>query len=68
VGRALPLRRIVEPVPALPGTKFKPRTDTGKPSIALAIVLDGRITSIVGPDVMAIVADADFVLSAWLWR
>jgi hypothetical protein len=29
-------------------------------------VLDGRITSIVGPDVMAIVADADFVLSAWL--
>ena len=66
VGRALPLRRIVEPVPALPGTKFKPRTDTGKPSIAPAIVLDGRITSMVGPDVMAIVADADFVLSAWL--
>ena len=66
VGRALPLRRIVEPVPALPGTKFNPRTDTGKPSIAPAIVLDGRITSMVGPDVMAIIADADFVLSAWL--
>jgi hypothetical protein len=66
VGRATPLRRIAEPVPALPGTKFNPCTDTGKPSIAPAIALDGRITSMVGPDVMAIVADADFVLSASL--
>ena len=66
VGRATPLRRIAEPVPALPGTKFNPRSDTGKPSIAPAIALDGRITSMVGPDVMAIVADADFVLSASL--
>jgi len=66
VGRAMPLRRIAEPVPALPGTKFNPRSDTGKPSMAPAIALDGRITSMVGPDVMAIVADADFVLSASL--
>ena len=66
VGRATPLRRIAEPVPALPGTKFNPRSDTGKPSMAPAIALDGRITSMVGPDVMAIVADADFVLSASL--
>ncbi len=66
VGRATPLRRIVEPVPALPGTKFNPCIDRGKPSIAPAIALEGRITSMVGPDVMAIVAEADFVLSAWL--
>ena len=63
---ALPLRRIEEPVPALPGTKFNPCIDTGKPSIAPAIALEGRITSMVGPDVMAMVADADFVLSAML--
>ena len=66
VGRATPLRRIAEPVPALPGTKFNPCTDTGKPSTAPAIALDGKITSMVGPDVMAIVADPDFVLSATL--
>ena len=34
--------------------------------MAPAIVLDGRITSMVGPDVIAIVADADFVLSVSL--
>ena len=66
VGRATPLRRIADPVLALPGTKFNPCTDTGKPSMAPAIALDGKITSIVGPEVMAIVADADFVLSATL--
>ena len=66
VGRATPLRRISEPVPALPGTKFNPCTDMGKPSIAPAIALAGRMASMVGPDVMAIVADADFVLSASL--
>ena len=66
VGRAAPLRRIVEPVPALPGTKFKPCTKTGKPPIAPAIALEGRTTSMVGPDVMAIVADADLLASAAL--
>jgi hypothetical protein len=34
--------------------------------MAPAIALDGKITSMVGPEVMAIVADADLVLSATL--
>jgi hypothetical protein len=34
--------------------------------MAPAIALDGKITSMVGPDVTAIVADAVFVLSATL--
>ena len=66
VARATPLRRITEPASPLPATKFKPWTDSGKPSTAPAITLEGKIVSMVGPDVIAIVAEADFVLSAWL--
>jgi hypothetical protein len=35
-------------------------------STAPAMMLEGRIFSIIGPFVIAIIADANFVASAWL--
>lgn len=64
--RAMPLIKIVEAELPLPATKLAPWTDSGKLSTAPAMTLDGRITSIVGPLVMAIVAEADFDGSAAL--
>lgn len=66
VVRGAPLMRITEATLPLPVPKFSPCTSSGKLSTAPAITLDGRITSIVGPLVIAIMADADFVGSAWL--
>jgi len=66
VARATPLIRITDAEPLPPGTKLVPCTDSGKPSTAPAIALDGRSTSIVGPFRIATVADADFVGSASL--
>ena len=66
VARAVPLIRIVDAALPEPATKFSPCTENGKPSTAPAITLDGRITSIAGPEVMATVAVADFVPSATL--
>ena len=56
----------MEPEPPLSATKFKPWTDSGKPSTPPAITPEGKSASMVGPDVIAIVAEAHFVLSAWL--
>lgn len=66
VVRAAPLIRIVDAELPPPATKCVPWTDSGKPSTAPAIALDGRSTSIVGPLVTATVAEADFVGSAEL--
>ena len=66
VPRETPFRRIVEAELPLPATKFKPCTTSGMLSNAPAMALEGSIVSIVGPLVSAIVADADFVRSAWL--
>ena len=66
VARAVPLMRIEEAAAPEPATKFTPWSDSGKLSAAPAITLDGSITSIVGPLVMATVAVADFVASARL--
>lgn len=66
VPRAAPLRRITEAELPLPATKFTPWTESGKPSTAPAIALEGRIVSITGPLVRATVAEEDFVESAWL--
>jgi len=62
--RGAPFKRITEAELPLPATKFMPSTVRGKPSTAPAITLEGRITSINGPEVMAIVLAADFVASA----
>lgn len=64
--RGIPLIRMEEASPPDPGTKLFPATEKGKLSTAPAITLDGRITSISGPLVMATVAVADFVASARL--
>jgi hypothetical protein len=64
--RATPLRIITDAPAPLPATKFTPCTTRGKPSTAPAITLEGRITSIAGPLVIAMAAEADFVGSAWL--
>jgi hypothetical protein len=64
--RAAPLIRIVEAELPLPAAKCTPWIASGKLSIAPAITLDGRMTSIVGPLDTATVADADFVGSAEL--
>jgi len=66
VPRAAPLTKIVDAALPLPATKWVPCTESGKPSIARAIALDGRITSIVGPLLMATLAEPDFVGSAAL--
>ena len=66
VPRATPLTRIADAPAPLPATKFTPCTTSGKPSTAPAIALEGRITSITGPLVIAIAAEADSVASAWL--
>jgi hypothetical protein len=66
VPRGVPLIRIVEAVAPLPATKFCPESASGNPSTAPAMTLDGRMTSITGSLVSAIVAAADFVGSARL--
>src|ERR1700722_8955087 len=66
VPRATPLIRIVEAVAPVPGMKFRPCTASGKLSTAPAKVLEGSMTSMTGPLVMATVADADLVGSATL--
>ena len=62
----IPLMRIEEAALPDPATKFVLALENGKLSTAPAITLDGRITSIAGPLVMATVAVADFVPSARL--
>lgn len=64
--REIPLMRMEEAALPDPGTKLFPAIENGKLSTAPAITLDGRITSITGPLVMATVAVADFVPSARL--
>jgi len=64
--RAAPSSRITDAEFPLPATKFTPSTSSGNDSTAPAITLDGRIASIAGPLVRVIVAEADFVESAWL--
>lgn len=66
VARAVPLIKIVDAATPLPATKFVPCSSSGKPSTAPAVTDEGKITSIIGPLEMAIVAAADFVGSAWL--
>ena len=66
VARAVPLMRIEEAAAPEPATKFLPCNVSGKLSAAPAITLDGSITWIVGPLVMATMAVADFVASARL--
>ena len=66
VARAVPLMRIEEAAAPEPATKFTPCSNSGKLSAAPAITLDGSITLIVGPLVIATVAVADFVASARL--
>jgi hypothetical protein len=66
VPRGVPLIRIVEAVVPLPATKFCPDSARGKPSTAPAMTLEGRILSITGPLVSAIVPAADFVGSTEL--
>src|SRR5580658_6099018 len=66
VARAAPFSKITEAELPLPATKFTPCTSNGKLSTAPAITLEGKITSITGPLVMATVALALFVESAAL--
>lgn len=64
--RGTPLNRIVDDELPLPAAKPVPSISDGKPETAPASTLEGRIASIVGPLVRAIVAKADFVGSASL--
>ena len=66
VARAAPLKRITDAELPLPATKFAPFTSKGNASTAPAMTLEGRRVSMVGPLVMATVAEADFVESATL--
>jgi hypothetical protein len=66
VARATPLIKIVDALLPLPAAKFPPCSSSGNPSAAPAITDEGRITSIIGPLEIAMVAAADFVGSAWL--
>ena len=64
--RAVPLIEMVDAALPLPATNPLPCTCSGKLSTAPAKTLDGRITSIVGPLVIATVALANSLLLAWL--
>lgn len=64
--RGVPLIRMEEAALPEPAAKLMPATEKGKLSTAPAITLEGRITSIVGPLVIATAAVADFVASARL--
>jgi hypothetical protein len=64
--RATPLNRIVDAELPLPAMNLVPSISNGNPKTAPASALEGRISSIVGPLVRAIVAKADFVGSASL--
>src|SRR5579864_2130614 len=61
VARGVPLKRIVDEELPLPAENPSPCSSSAKLSTAPALTLEGRIASIVGPLVIAIVADADFV-------
>lgn len=58
--------RTVEPEPLLPGTKFAPSMDSGKPCTVPAITLEGRSVSMSDAVVKVTEAEADFAGSAWL--
>jgi hypothetical protein len=60
------LSKITEAELPLPATKFIPCTVNGKLITVPARTLEGRMTSISGPDVNAIEPVADFVGSALL--
>ena len=64
--RGAPLSSITDAVAPLPGMKFAPCTSKGILWIAPAMALEGRIFSITGPVVSAMLDDANFVASAWL--
>lgn len=66
VPRGAPLMRMVDALLPLPATKFVPRTARGKLSTAPAKTLEGRISLMSTPLVMAMVAVAYLVWSAWL--
>jgi hypothetical protein len=66
VPRVTPLIEMVEAALPLPATNPLPCTCSGKLSTAPAKTLDGKITSIVGPLVIAPVALAESPLLAWL--
>ena len=64
--RVMPLIEMVDAALPLPATNPLPCTSSGKPSTAPANTLDGKITSMVGPLVIASVALADMLVFAWL--
>lgn len=66
VPRAVPLIKMLEAALPLPATNPLPCTASGKLSTAPANTLDGRMISMVGPLVMATVALAALLASAWL--
>jgi hypothetical protein len=66
VAREAPLTKITDDEPPAPAAKPAPCTSSGKLSTGSAVALDGSIASIVGPLVIAMAAEADFVESAAL--
>src|SRR5271154_4540653 len=66
VPRVVPLIEMMDAALPLPATNPLPCTSSGKLSTALANTLDGKITSIVGPLVIATVALADSLALAWV--
>jgi hypothetical protein len=66
VPRVTPLIEMADAALPLPATNPLPCTCSGKLSTAPANTLDGKITSIVGPLVIATVALAESLLLAWL--
>src|ERR1700675_1283138 len=66
VPRAVPLIKMAEAALPLPTTNPVPCTASGKLSTAPAKTLEGKIISMVGPLVIATVALAVSLLSAWL--
>src|SRR5580704_11489172 len=66
VPRVVPLIEMADAAMPLPATNPLPCTCSGKLSTAPANTLDGKITSMVGPLVIATVALADMVVLAWL--
>jgi len=66
VPRGVPLIEMTDAAPPLPATNPLPCTCSGKLSTAPAKTLDGKITSMVGPLVIATVPLADSLALAWL--
>ena len=66
VPRAVPLTRMAEADGPVPEMKFAPCTASGKLSTAPEKTLEGNMTSMTGPEVIATVAVANLVGSATL--